>query len=154
MATVINQSQQVVAAGISPRAAYSRVVNLYLCMAAGLGNDDIQVTPPLGNNLWLYELKITCMPYSVVNLGQGFIYVTAGSGKNPSGEDVAVAWDPVIPNYGPARQAFQFYGLQQQFTWKMQRKFTGEARRFGCVIENLSATVAMRVWVSFNFTEG
>lgn len=154
MAEVINRSQQVVSAGFSPRVNYSRVVNLYLYIDGGLGNDDVEVTPALGNNIWLLELQLTCMPNSVVNKGQAFIYLTAGSGKNPTGEDVAEAWEPIIPNYGAARQGFQFYGLQQKFTWEMRKRFYGEARRFGCVVENLSAEVAMRFWVSFRFSEG
>lgn len=151
---VANRSQQVVTAGINPRAVYSRTVNLYLYIAAGLGIDDWQITPPLGNSLWLQEVSLTCMPNSVVNKGQAFIYINAGSGKNVSRDDVLNMWRPVIPNYGSAKPGFQFYGLQQRFVWPMNKRYTGEALRFGCVVASLSATVAMRFWISFTFSEG
>lgn len=151
---VVNRNQQVVTTGISPRAVYSRVVNLYLYMAAGLGVDDFQITPPLGNNLWLMEMSLTCFPHSVVNKGQAFIYVMAGSGKEPTINEVLNNWDQVIPNYGAAKPGFQFYGLQQRFVWPMNRRYMGQARRFGCVVNQLSATVAIRFWVSFTFSEG
>jgi len=154
MVQVVNKSQQVVTSGLNPRSAYQRVVNLYLYVDAGLGNDDWQVTPSLGNNLWLVEVKLTCMPNSVVNKGQAFIYIQAGSGKQAPLVDVLNEWAPVIPNYGTAKPGFQFYGLQQQFTWQMCKRYLGESRKFGCVVENLSATVAMRFWVSLTFTEG
>lgn len=151
---VVNRNQQVVTTGISPRAVYSRVVNLYLYMAAGLGVDDFQITPPLGNNLWLMEMSLTCFPNSVVNKGQAFVYVMAGSGKEPTLNEVLNNWDQVIPNYGAAKPGFQYYGLQQRFVWPMNRRYMGQARRFGCVVNQLSATVAIRFWVSFTFSEG
>jgi len=151
---VVNRSQQMVTSGLNPKAVYSRVVNLYLYIAAGLGVDDFQITPPLGNNLWLSELLLTCFPHSVVNKGQAFIYIMAGSGKEPTLNEVMNNWEPVIQTYGAAKDQFQFYGLQQQFVWKMNKRYMGQSRRFGCVVENLSATVAMRFWISFTFSEG
>lgn len=154
MVQVVNRNQQVVTSGINPKAVYSRVVNLYLYLAAGLGTDDFQITPPLGNNLWLSELSLTCFPHSVVNKGQAFIYIMAGGGKSPTLDEVLNIWEPVIPNYGAAKPGFQFYGLQQRFVWPMQKRYMGQARRFGCVVANLSATVAMRFWISFTVSEG
>lgn len=151
---VVNTNQQVRTAGLNPAAVYSRTVNLYLCFDAGLGLDDFQFTPPLGNNLWLLEMQMTCMPNSVVNKGQAFIYVMAGSEKVPTLDLVLNQWQPVIPNYGAAKPGFQFYGLQQQFRWPMKRRFEGNAIRFGAVVASLSATVAMRFWISFLFSEG
>lgn len=154
MVEVVNRNQQVVTTALQPRALYSRTVNLYLCIDGGLGNEDIQITPVLGNNLWLLEVKLTCMPHTVVLKGQAFIYIQAGAGQNPTVDELLNAWDAVIPNYGTAKPAFQFYGKQQQFTWQMCKRYTGKALRFASIVENLSDIVRMRFWVSFTFSEG
>ena len=151
---VVNRSQQVITPGLAPKAYYSRVVNLYLYIAAGSGNDDFQVSGTLGNNLWLSELTLTCFPDTIGARGQAFIYIFAGSGKNPTLANVLNNWEPVIVNYGGAKPGFQFYGMQQRFVWHMKRNYVGEARRFGCVVQNLSNTEAMRFWVSFEVSEG
>lgn len=151
---IVNRSQQIRTEGFAPRSVYSRWINLYLYIAAGLGNDDFQTTPPLGKDLWLLEMQVTFMPYSVVRLGQCFLYINAGSAEVPAVNDVLNQWDPVIQTYGAAKNQFQFYGLQQQFVFTQQKRFMGTARRFGAIVENLSNTTALRLWISFLVSEG
>ena len=151
---VVNRNQQVITPGLAPKAYYSRVVNLYLYLAAGIGADDFQVTPSLGNNLWLSELTLTCFPDTAGARCSAFIYIMAGSGKEPVLADVLNEWAPVIVNTGTAKPGFQFYGMQQRFAWRMNRRYLGEARRFGCVAQNLSDIEAMRLWISFEISEG
>lgn len=151
---VVNRNQQVITEGMAPGAYYSRVVNLYLYMAAGVGADDWEITASLGNNIWLREVTLTCFPDTILGKGQAFIYINAGSGKGASLSDVLNVWAPVVQNFGSAKPGFQFVGMQQRFTWQMNKRYMGEARRFGCVVQNLSGTEAMRFWVSFQISEG
>ena len=151
---IVNRNQQVITQGIEPRAYYSRVVNLYLYIAAGLGAEDFEVTPSLGNNLWLSELTMTFLPDTAGARCSAFVYVMAGSGKDPELNVVLNQWTPIVVNTGAAKPGFQFYGTQQRFAWHMNKRYIGEARRFGCVAQNLSAIEAMRIWISFEISEG
>ncbi len=85
MVTVVNRSQQVVAAGLQPRSAYSRVMALHADVADGVGNETYEYTDTFGQvlrllrfDVWLFNTDLTSVidGWFTVMTGQEVLYRT------------------------------------------------------------------------------
>jgi len=139
---------------LHPKPAYSRVINLTLQVAAGLGSDDFEVSPPIGNRVWLLGLDLFILNTDVDVLRSGLIYMRTGTDPEANAEMIATAWDPIIRNYGGPKRGFYYSGIRDHFHWDMMKFYEGSGRRFGAVAENLQVDVGMRIWISFEISEG
>lgn len=154
MPHLANKSQQITHQALFPTGVHSRVVNLFLQFSAGTGNSDFTLSPVLGNNITLLQVNLLMMPSVLTDIGGAFIHIKTGVGDNVSENDFINNWDEIIPSIGAGKPAFVFIGTQQLMTFNMRKLYMGDNRRFGVVVENLSDTVQMRFWVTFQFTEG
>ncbi len=154
MVHIVNSSQQITHAALAPASIHSRWINLQLLVAAGVLNKDTAFTPTLGNTFRLLEMQLTVFPSVIDAIAPLFIHLRTGSSRTPTQEDVAVNWDDIIQHAGVSTPRFLFAGQQITLKWPMNRLYTGEGRRLGCVIENISSTVGARVWVGFRISEG
>lgn len=154
MAFVVTRSQQVVTAGIKPRAVYSRVINLTVQVPAGLAQEDFAFTPAIGNRVWLLGVDLFVMTLEVDVVVSGFVYIRSGVGKPQSASEVATKWNPVIQNYGGPKPGFYFSAIQDHYHWNMNKFYEAGAVRFGVMATSLVDIVSWRAWVSFQISEG
>lgn len=154
MADLLTSGQPARRAVLNPGPVYSRVVNLELHVPAGLGASDWEVTPPLGQNIWLLGVRAWFFSSAVGVLIGGIVRITAGTGVNLTEEIVATRWEPIIENYGGAKTGLYWHSDKGSFAWQMRRLYTGQARRFGCVIENFDPEQHWVALVSFEISEG
>ncbi len=151
---VVPRNQQAEMQRLHPKPAYSRVVNLTLQVPAGAGNEDLAVTPPIGNRIWLLGVDLFVTNLNVDVVASGFIYISTGTGQKVTGENVATKWELIIPNYGGPKPGLYYSGIRDHFHWDMMRFYEGAGRRFGALAENLTDTIGFRVWVSLQISEG
>jgi len=151
---IVRRDQQAEIRRRYPKPAYSRWINLTLQVAKGLGEEDLAITPPIGNRVWLLGVKLWVFVPEIGNCASGFTYIRTGTDQKANASQVATKWDPVIRNYGGPKPGFYWSCEHGFWDWDMEMLYTGSGRRFGVVAENLSVTVAFRLWVSFKISEG
>lgn len=151
---VVRRDQQAESRRLHPKPAYSRVINLTLQVAAGIGADDYAVSPPMGNRIWLLGVDLVILNMDVDVVCSGFFYISTGMDRNANAEKIATQWDPIIRNYGGPKPAFYYSGIRDKFHWDMMKFYEGAGRRFGVVAESLTDIKGFRAWVSFEISEG
>ncbi len=154
MVHIANTSQQITHQVLFPTGIHSRWINLQLMVAAGVGNSDIEFTSPLPDTFRLLEMKLTVFPQTAGALVGLFIHLNTGTTKTPTEEDVAVRWDKIIDHGLEPTPRFIFRGTQITLRWEMNKLYTGQSRRLGCVVENFGSLVGADVWVGFRISEG
>lgn len=151
---IVARGQQEAVRRAYPKPAYSRVINLTLQIPAGMGEEDLAVSPPVGGRIWLLNVKLITMSQTRANVFGGFIYISTGTDKKVTGQMIAVDWEPVIRQYGGPKPAFYYTGFGDSYSWDMMQFYEGPGRRFGAVAENLFPDDAWRAWISFEISEG
>lgn len=151
---VVPRDQQAEVRRLHPKPAYSRVINLTLQVAAGIGSDDFQVSPPIGNRVWLLGVDLFVLNMDVDVVCSGFFYISTGKEEKVTGEVIAVKWEPIIRNYGGPKAALYYSGVRDHFHWDMMKFYQGSGRRFGALAENLTEIKGFRAWISFEISEG
>ncbi|NVM23074.1 MAG: hypothetical protein HWN68_14985 [Desulfobacterales bacterium] len=151
---IVPRGQQEAVAREYPKLAYSRVINLTLQVPAGAGETDHAVTPPIGNRVWLLNVKMNFMSQTRASVFGGFVYISTGTAKEVNPAKIAGEWEPVIKQIGGPKPAFYYTGFGESYSWDMMKFYEGHGRRFGAVAENLSADQTWRLWVSFEISEG
>lgn len=154
MSKIVNISQPVRSAVLTPVPVYSRVIALELHLPAGIGNADYCYTPKLGNRTWLLAIDLWAYCGWVgVHIG-GFFYFTYGSGEPATRLDVSVGWAPIVPLYCGSKPGFKWMHCDEfhrRFT--MARLFTNDELRFGVAMEN-GFNQAWEATVAFQIAEG
>ncbi len=151
---IVARGQQEAVRRAYPKPAYSRVINLTIQVPAGLGEEDFAVSPPIGNRVWLLGVKMFVMNLSVDIVCSGFIYISTGTDKKVTAPMIAEQWEPIIRNYGGPKPGFYYSGIRDQFNWDMMKLYEGSGRRFGIAAQSLSIYEVMRIWCSFEISEG
>ncbi|MBA7679124.1 hypothetical protein ES703_87407 [subsurface metagenome] len=151
---IVGRDQQAEMQRLHPKPAYSRVVQLELIVPQGLGNSIYRITPPLGDRLWLLSVKLVTLSHEIDVMIGGFIYITTGTTREPSESVVATEWEQIIPSTGGMKPGLTYKGFRDQYHWTMMKFYEGTSRRFGVVIENLTAISQWWAWVSFEISEG
>lgn len=151
---VVARNQQEEMARRHPKPVYSRVINLTIQVPAALGAEDFAVSPPVGNRVWLLGVTMYVMNLSVDIVCSGFIYISTGTEQKVDGEMIAVKWDPIVREYGGPKPGFYYSGIRDMFHWDMMKFYEGSGRRFGIAGYGLSIYEVMRIWVSFEISEG
>lgn len=132
----------------------SRVIALELYPQAGVGGDDYCVTPPLGNNLWLYTIDVWVYCTTPGGGIGGFFYLMYGSGIPPSGGFIATRWNRIIPlSCGVKPGFFWIDCVSFHRHFEMAKLFTSDELRFGVVTEN-AGTQRWLATVAFEISEG
>lgn len=154
MSPIVNRSQQVYRGAVYPISAYSRVVSIELTVP-DTGITYFHTTPPVGNKVWLLQVKIMVFPKSI-NAGQGTgVRVLAGSGHNLSLQDV-LGWENVLPLYPPNNPIFPWTirdGIHS-LEWDMTRLYEGKARRFAVTGFRGMGLGPDEIYASFQIAEG
>jgi len=154
MAKLINRNQRVLTGVKNPESGYSRVFGLACKAAAGVGVDDLAYSPPVGSPFWLRRLSLWFGSEDPTANTGGTVYIAAGTGI-PTAENLVQRWDLVVPFWaGTTKPALMVRGAQGFLTWPMNRLYTGEALRFGMVIENGYAVGTFWVNTWFEISEG
>ena len=151
---VVNRSQQVVTAGLSPKAEYSRVVSV----AVDLDDDDLfrwAVTPKLGNKIWLLKVDVWVFPY-VINEGMRVLFEIRQGDGEPTTENIFNSWENILPLYNEDMKMVEWkiYDGQSHRQWTMKRRFIGKSIRFGVKASRSINAGHSKIWVSFEISEG
>jgi len=153
MATIINRSQQVATAGLSPRAAYSRVVSCVEIINAGAG-PVYAVTSKVANNVWLHRVSAWGRPKTPNDANYTEFRVYAGSQEVNSAAEIE-RWENVLPlRWGETMNAtWKMRDGNRIFTWDMDMFFKGLGRRFGFWAQRVGAGLDS-LYMSFQISEG
>ena len=154
MAYILNGNQQVRVRGLQPIPVYSRVVSLRNTLPA----DNAwywNVTGPLGNDLWLLEVKVFSMAKAVnaANYSQFRIYTGSGVVNAMADFD---AWDNVLPLHFPAG-ALGYWRIEDgrdEISWTMAKTLRGENRRLGYIARRPIGMGVDIITVSYQISEG
>ena len=128
---VVNESQLVRRALLSPEPPYSRVVSV----ALGLNDDGVwrfAYTGAVGQDVRLLGVKVWVIPRAVNAAQNTQIRVRAGSGV-PGTLGSFVEWSNVLPltTVPGADVPFTIYDGINDMEWTMKKLYQGQARRFG-----------------------
>lgn len=154
MPTIVNRSQQVYTGGIYPISAYSRVLGVS-CFIPADGAFGFNVTPPVGNKVWLTHIKLQVIP-KPANCAQGTsVIVYAGQGGVPTEHDL-LSWEVVIPMLDPNGQATLWTMTDGIATveWDMSKLYTGKNRRFAVGGRRAGGFRDDGIWASLTIAEG
>jgi len=153
MAQVINRSQQVVTAGLRPKAVYSRVVSCVAFVPTGPGAV-YSHTPKLGNNVWLYKVRVWGAPKTANMANQTLFRVLSGTEPVANAAEI-LEWENILPLVSPgfANEVWTSYDGSGVFEWTMNRFFTGQGRMFGFWAERGPNGID-ELYASFEISEG
>lgn len=138
---------------IEPAPVHSRVVLVQIFVAAGVGNDDWAVTPPLGNRVTLLGIDVWILPTSQGGFIKAFIKLTAGSGDRFSGPVVALDWASIMDTTMLLKTGISVFCCDLHLGFTMNKLYVGESQRFGIYSENNSNT-AYTMLCAFKVAEG
>jgi len=152
MAKVVNKSQQVVAAGLSPVSAYSRVICVHAA-AAGGGVWGFGYSPAFGQNLQLQRIDVTVQIEPGGAVEHSWFSLHRASNM-ASGYQNMQTWEKLIdfPLYAGTK-GMMVRGPFRQFSWNVRRKFANERNRFGVLFFNGSTNTGV-VHAFFEISEG
>jgi hypothetical protein len=153
MAKLLNTSQQVYTSALYPLYAYSRIVSVQLVVNAAWGWVYV-LTPVIGNNVWLFGVKVWVEP-TVINAAQYVTFdVYAGSGVNVAAAQV-MDWQRVLPKIDNTGilQHWRYCGGDNTFEWEMTQYFEGLNRRFA-LVGLRTGPQSLIIQTSFRICEG
>jgi len=137
-----------------PASVYSRVVSVSLLLPAD-GNQYYNYTNQLGQDIRLLKVQVWHLPKAINIANVSAFSITAGSGPQPTGPDIA-NWENVLPLIDPNRQGapWVLYDGQDYKEWELCKIFSGEARRFAVAGYRGVGMGTDALWVSFTVSEG
>ena len=154
MVHIVNSSQQITHAVLAPQSIHSRVIHVTTFVAAGFGNTGVVATPVVADGVRLLSLRLLILPGDLTSSVSIIIFLSTGTGKIITQALVATGWDKIMQSVGGQAPAIRYDGGQQDILWEMNVLYSGSGRRFGLALQNLSSTVGMTVWASFQISEG
>lgn len=151
---VVNRSQRVVTSGFNPKSEYSRVVGFCFNVHAGVGNEGMGWTKPLGNDLWLLRAQIWIRsPDPAVSIGVGWKLVT--STEAPISTAAARdEMEPVVDIYTLNVRYAMFSVTDSYFDFSMKKRYKGVGRRFVMWANNASDVNDLHIQTAFEISEG
>ncbi len=154
MVHIVNSSQQITHAVLSPQSIHSRSVGFEVIVPAGLGETGIGFTPPLADSLRLLGVDLWMFDFDPGVLIGGFISIRHGNTEPTIDTEISVNWDMVMQFSGIKPMMRWVDSQSSHFHWNMNQLWTGPGQRFACEINNFSATDSWSAWVFFEISEG
>lgn len=154
MAEVVNTSQQVISAGIRPRAHYTRLLSTF-AQVLGDGVWVYQTTEAVGQQTWLLGVDIWVMQ-KAINLQQmTMIQLKTGQGI-PTTIATMQTWQDLFPIQAVTAPFSDWLITDGTAHLRLNvcRIFKGTARRFGFLALRDIGTGLDRVYVTFEISEG
>lgn len=136
MAIIANKDQGVRVGVMSPRAVYSRVVQIQVNVTAGVGVTAYCFTAMLGNEIRLLNVQACLFGGSALAAVGGFIYIATGYTEPANANEIITQWDLIMPNQCGGKPGIYWWGENIQFSWNMNRLYSGKERRFAVAISN------------------
>ena len=154
MVRIANRAQQVYTGGIYPISAYSRVIGIS-CIIPANGDFGFNVTPQVGNKVWLTHVKIQVLNKPANRAQATTVIVYAGQGGIPSQQDLA-SWEIVIPMRDPVGGStlWTLHDGLDTVEWDMSKLFVGKNRRFACGGRRTGGFLEDGMFTSFTIAEG
>ncbi len=154
MANLLTSSQALRSSILFPRGVHSRLLTLEFFASAGMGNFDFQFSDIVGNNVWILGISVWAHGDVAGSLIGAFVHITTGVGLPTDATVIAVEWENIIANKG-LKPYLSLTGFEKGW-WRfdMNRLYTGNSRRFGIVVENLSSTNQFRGSCAIQISEG
>jgi len=153
MVQVVNKSQQVVTAGLNPKASYSRLIQADV-IAVEAEPAAYAFTPVVGQNVWCKQIWIQHMPRALDVGNYTIVKVLTGSGRPGNIGDIE-NWEIILT--GLAIEGIpcgmRIWDGLNNLHWSFEKLFTGAARRFG-IIANRQGVGNDLVQVQFEISEG
>lgn len=153
MAELISKDQRIITGITSPKAAYSRQVQIVMLVPGGVGNTSYIVTPGLGANTWLLGVDVWLFADATTLIG-GLIWVLTGKAKQVDFGGMTTTWDSVVDMPTVSAKSLVWYAeTNHHFHWDMQRLYKSPGARFALCGQNLRD---QRWWgiASFHISEG
>lgn len=151
---VVARNQQLAMEAAHPKPSYSRQVGIELIVPAGIGAEDYNFTDTLGQNLWLLSVDFWAFGVDADQPLGGFISIGTGHERPQAGGDIALKWEPVMKYFGIKPMMYWWSVERGHLHWDMMKFYEGMPRRFGCSIQNFSATIGWAAHVFFQISEG
>ena len=136
MAKIVNKIQETRTRVLSPRPSYSRVVQIQVNARSGIGNVDYCYTAMLGNEIRLLQVQAYMFKGIDPDPIGGFVYIATGNTEPQSAGEIINQWEMIMPNQCGGKPGIYWWGLTAQFTWDMDRLYSGKERRFAVAIAN------------------
>lgn len=140
MAKLANKSQPIVSGVMNPQATYSRVVIVQLLVAAGVGNEDYGITPPLGNRVRLLGVDVWIQPTNQGGFIVAYLKVKSGTGVPISAIRMSVDWLPVMDVSMILGVGMMLFCCEKHMHFSMNKLYVGESQRFGLYSQSNSNT--------------
>lgn len=116
----------------------SRVVLVQLLVAAGVGNDDYGVTPPLGNRVRLLGVDVWYQPTTQGGFIKGYLKITTGTGTTFTADIVSNQWASVMDTTMLLKVGILVFCCDLHLHFDMNKLYAGESQRFGLYSESNS----------------
>lgn len=139
--------------GIVAAPVQSRVIIVQLLVAAGIGNDDFAVTPPLGNRVRLLSVDIWYQPTTQGGFIKGYLKITTGTGETFTADLVSNKWSSVMDTTMLLKVGMLVFCCDLHLHFDMHKLYTGESQRFGIYSES-NANQQYSVIGAFHIAEG
>ncbi len=153
MAKIVNSSQQIIAGVQFPRGVYSRVIAFSFPLN-GAGNiDGWDITGIVAQNVWLLNVMLRVVHEGGASAASFNWRIFTTTTVPKTGQEVAVDADTVIDSRSVGVPYIWDAGSDVQYSWDMNRLFTGTGRRFGIWAQN-NGLKLMWVFGSFTISEG
>ncbi len=153
MAKLVSTDQRIVTGVTYPKSVYSRVLCVHCIVPAGMGESVVDVTPVVGNNVYLLGVDLWAYRRAVADWVGGFIWVRSGSEANPSVSEVVSQWQQIIDMSAVGKQAIYWNGEDQHWGFRFCRLYGEAERRFAVAVQNGYA-VAWDLFAAFTISEG
>jgi len=154
MPTIANRAQQVYTGGMYPVSAYSRIMGLGVTVLED-GVFKWNITPPVGNKVWLLNVTVRCNP-KPANLSQGtLITLYAGEGLVTQEADFEY-WDKILPILNQDNTILPVLMTDgvNEMSWSMSKLYKGDHRRFGIGANRLGGFMTDAIYAEFTIAEG
>lgn len=140
MAKLINKAQLIRVGVKNPAPDSSRIVIVQLLVAAGIGNDDWAVTPPLGNRVRLLSVDVWMQPTTQGGFIKSFLKVTTGTGMKFTADMISNQWASVMDVSMIVKVGMMLFCCDKHMRFDMSKLYVGESRRFGMYSQSNSNT--------------
>ena len=140
MAKVIVPGGPLGLSALGPVDVQSRVILIQLFVAAGVGNEDYGVTPPLGNRVRLLGVDAWIQATSQGGFIEAYLKIRTGTGEKLDAPTVALQWSSVMDESMLLKTGIAFFCCDKHLHFSMNKLYTTQSQRFGFWSQNNSNT--------------
>ena len=150
---VINKDQQVRRAGLRPRTAYTRIINLELTTLMGSGQLDSIESNVLSSEGLIHNIEIHAHGQTQVTAQSAWIWIGLNLLKMPTDSTSAEFRQSLIENVGGRPGSIRLASFDDYADIPMLVKFLGDKTRLAAVVQSFN-NFTTEYQVIFTISEG